>query len=359
VAVLCRAAVVTAVVLCACSCAAGDRPPEAIRRVDTGRTVASSAIVEGHPLGLADADFWGDYTRSQEKTLSHLGKTGFRGLVIDVPRTVALAQHNTLPLVGWYVRTFRQDMQRDLEAQAVVAVIDLRSGELRTAPALDSGKPRPSPVPSGNVDPGEGVRSEMFETDLRRAVDLPWTPGRFAVAMILQDWISNVVTTELAGRGSGGNSGGGGPVSIWPPPARGGDLPDFRRRPDSPDLPDGPGIALAATPTVTVGRPLIIRGSFRLPMPADEPRAVGVRGPGAVLPFALVATGTQDPGPFSVVLRVPADTVEGDLAVGYFAVDLVALHGIPRASGVYFVHALGRGATAPPLRVAVVGDLMH
>jgi hypothetical protein len=249
-------------------------------------------------------------------------------------------------------------MQRDLEGQAVVVAVDLRTGELHAAPALDPGKHRSPPASTGDPDPGEGIRSEMFETDLHRVFDLPWRPGGYAVAVILQDWISNVVTTELVGGAVAGNAGTARPTTVWPPAARAGDVPDYRRRPDSPEVPDGVGIALAAPTTVPAGGPLIIRGSFRLPLSAGEQLAAGDRpgtaGPRGVLPIALIATGTEDPGPFPVALRVPVDAVDRDLAIGHFAVDLVALRGVPRVAAVYYVHALSVGVAAPPVRISVV-----
>ena len=80
--------------------------------------------------------------------------------------------------------------------------------------------------------------------------------------------------------------------------------------------------------------------------------------PRAMLPIALLATGADDPGPFPVQLRVPVYAVEGDQAIGHFAMDLVPLGRVPRAPTIYFVHALFRGVTAAPLRVAVLaGDV--
>ena len=56
-------------------------------------------------MGLPDAEFWGDYTRPQDEILERLDRLGFRGLLVDLPRTVRLDEHGTVPLVGWYVRT--------------------------------------------------------------------------------------------------------------------------------------------------------------------------------------------------------------------------------------------------------------
>ncbi len=354
-----RATAVMAFVLCASSCVAGDRSPDSMPRVETGSPPSASAAggAANHPLGLADADFWGDYTRTQEATLARFAGGGFRGLLIDLPRTVVLEQHETLPLVGWYVRTLRQDGRRDLEGQAVVAVVDLHTGGLRAARALDAGKHRPPPPPPSGLDPGEGVRSEMFETDLRRMLDLPWRAGRYAAAVILQDWVSNVVTTELVDGVPVGDTRAAEPPAVWPP-AGGADLPEYRRRPDSPAVPDGVGIALAAAPEVRVGGPLVVRGSFRLPLSARDWVVKGSLAGGsktrAVLSIALLATGSDDPGPFPVQLRVPVYTVDGEQAIGHFAVDLVTLARLPRAPTVYFVHALSRDVVAAPVRVAVV-----
>jgi len=359
-----RATAAMAVVLCASSCVAGDRSPDAMQHVETGnpRAAAAAGGAVEHPLGLADADFWGDYTRTQGQTLEDFDRIGFRGLLVDLPRTVALDAHETVPLVGWYVRTFREDRQRDLEGQAVVVAVDLRTGELRTALALDTGKHRPPPVPTDGLDPGDGARSEMFETDLRRVLDLPPGPGRYAVAVILQDWISNVVTTSLVDGAAVSDTRAGGPATVSPPASAGHELPDYHRRPDSPALPDGVGIALAAAPAVPAGGALVVRGSFRLPLAAYERAPTGGLAGGsetaAVVAIALVATGREDPGPFPVELRVPVYAVIGDHAIGHFAVDLVTLGHLPRAATKYFVHALSRGVTAAPVPVAVVaGDV--
>lgn len=358
-------AAIVAVALLFGSCFAGGIWPDEQTVRSKADSLAAPSSGDGfpgpHPLGLADEDFWGDYTRTQEETHATIKKTGYRGILIDIPRVISVNNRNTIPVVGWYVRTIREESKRSLEGQTVVAVVNLQTGGFVAAPALHTGKHGAPPVLSPDEDSSEGIRLEMFETDLRRVFDLPWEPGRYAVFVILQDFISNVATTELTGGAATAPSRPDRPASVRPSLGDASDLPDYHRRQDSPAVPLHAGIILSAEPQVRIGAQFIVRGSFRLPLLPQERvtrgEAVGAPGARAVLSISLLATGTDDPGPFEFRLSVPSYSADGDEATGHFAVDLSALKGAPVEPMTYYVHALSRDVAAVPVSVRVVAQV--
>ena len=94
----------------------------------------------GTPLDLSTDDYWGDFTRTKDQFRSFISETGFRGVRIDAPALVPLDRRDSAPVVGYYVRSLREDVEVDAERQMLVAALDLATKHLRIDLALDTGK---------------------------------------------------------------------------------------------------------------------------------------------------------------------------------------------------------------------------
>jgi hypothetical protein len=341
------------------------------------------------PLKLQDDEFWNDISQAESEALSLVSRR-FLGLVIDAPERVSINQRDTAPVVGCFVRTLRDDRVINQHAQMLVAAVDLETNSFSIGLALDTGKiPAPSTAPPTG-DPGEGSTANLFETDLRRVLAIPWQPGRYRVATLLREYLSNPVTVTI-GRSSLEYQD---PEverfleeerrrAIPPPPEKIFPLPGrtsaesfaiYRRQPSSPPIPDQPGIVfnmdrvVAAKPEATC----MIHGSFRLPVLRRErvisrrdtgrPPDVGDPDATAVVPVTLVATGSDRVGPWVIRLCVPSyDRIaDEDLAEasGYFSIDLYSLPGFPHQAMTYFFSAFSGETIAGPKPVGLVSENM-
>lgn len=115
----------------------------------------------------------------------------------------------------------------------------------------------------------------------------------------------------------------------WPP--AGDVLPSYARGEESPEPPKKEGVALKVPRVVELDddAPFVVHGSFRLPVtegefarPADE----GEEPPSwpAVVTLGLLATGSPDPAPLFVALRIPVAEYDAKkkLATGFFSLNL-------------------------------------
>ncbi len=343
------------------------------------------------PLMLNDDEFWGDCGRTEELVLTRIAKENFCGLLIDGPERISMNQRDTAPVAGYFVRSLRDDLVVNQETQLLVAALNLETNYLLVGLALDTGKiPGPRP-PRPTVDPGEGTVLNLFKTDLRRALKLPWQHGRYRVSALLREYLSNPITVEIgrskleyddpevakfleAERRR----------AILPPapkifPAinekQPGRLPEYRRREDSPPIPDQPGIVLVMDRVVAL-RPraaCVLRGSYRLPILqreivrpfADSGQLPDVGDPRAtaVVPVTLVLTGSDLTGPWVFRLQAPSyDPIvageETPVVSGCFTLDLLQLPGFPRRAMTYFISVFNGAHVAGPSPVALISEDM-
>lgn len=355
------------------------------------------------PLGLTDVEFWDDPRRTEDEVQDRLLDEGFLGVVIDAPARVPLAKRQTLPVCGVRATTLRENRDLSIPRATVAAASCLETHDVRAGPAFAQ-KERLGAPPVGDDDPGEGVTIGNFETDLRARLGVPWQAGTWVVTFLVRERASNRVMVKLEAGGGGGFVDPAAaallaarrrpryPQPIGPRAAPGQPLPAYRARPDSPPVPDAPGIALAVERLVKDGEDaqVVVRGSFRLPAlerevvkPADPADAAALEAldeaaraqalrdgvawqdPGdaaatAVIPITVVVTGVERAGPLVVRLQAPSfdpvdPTADVALVTGHFALDLLAQRGGELLRDqTSFIYALCGEALAGPATVAVV-----
>ena len=341
-------------------------------------------------LRLVDDEFWDDYQRTQSEVIAEIARDDYLGLVLDAPRRVSLGRRDTVPVVGLFARTLRDDRKIRQEERMLVVAVHQDTDELLIGLALDTGKmPAPSGPPPDMDEPGEGATVNMFAFDLRHVLGLSWEASRYNVAVLLREFVSNAVTIDLGRDATEYED----PAAVSflveqraqavppPPPAV---FPDPHARPDTGEpphyeplsdmpVPEAPGIRIQAPRVVIAkaGGKCILQGSYRLPVERRhrvEPRGTNASAPlvgdpraRAVVPIHLVVTGSDLPGPWVISLKVPVYqplSPHAAEAAGHFTIDLFQMPDFPRTPMTYFLTAFSGQAVSQVLPIAVVSQQM-
>jgi hypothetical protein len=315
------------------------------------------------PLGLSDVDLWGDLDEARSRVVDRLFDDDVAGLRLQAPGEVPLGTRQRLPLVIGYALPLRELATMDLDNTAVAVAVEARSGRVRAGLARKPVESSPGP----QSDPGDGESLGMLATDLRERLRLPWEPATWLVTVLLRDRASNRARVELTPAGGSYEDPAVAALlataaaeraapAVWPAEADGaadGALPSYRESSLTPPLPGAPGIALRARDRVVVlrdGARAVLGGSLRV-----TPLAHELRGERPVVDVTLVITGSGDATPFVARLGVPCDG-DASSVTGRFALDLLALAGLPRSPQTLFVHAFHGDVMSGPTPVAFVGE---
>jgi hypothetical protein len=341
-------------------------------------------------LRLVDDEFWDDYQRTQGEVIAEIARDDYLGLVLDAPNRVSLGRRDTVPVVGFFARTLRDDRKIRQEERMLVAAVHQDTDELLIGLALDTGKvPAPSGPPPDMGEPGEGTTVNMFAFDLRQVLGLRWEASRYNVAVLLREFVSNAVTVDLGRDATEYED----PAvasflaeqraqAVPPPPFEVFPVPHVRPETGEPPhygpvsgmpVPDVPGIRIQG-PRVVVARAggkCVLQGSYRLPLARRhrvEPRGTSVVSPDvgdprarAVVPIHLVVTGSDLPGPWVISLKVPVHqplSPHPAEASGHFTLDLFQMPDFPRTPMTYFLTAFSGQAVSQVLPIGVVSQQM-
>lgn len=322
---------------------------------------------------FADADFWDDERRgaATQKLLDACWAARKVRTVLAAPGAVPL-DSPTLPVTGVRIASLREP---PFTAGAVViaSCVDTHAVFARAAfPPVDVLE---SP-PAGEL--AKGVSGFSFALDLFERFDLPRRAGTYEVAVVVRDDASNRVRVQLKPAAGGyrdlaveeflAKKRGEPPVpGVWPEPGE--ELPAYRDVEGAPDVPEAPGIALAAERVLVLepGARCLVRGSYRLPVLAREivrleDRSALRSQASAVVAIALVVTASDSPGPFVARLHVPCYAMidpADPVATGSFALDLLALPNMWRGARTNFIYAVcGEVFSAPALAAFVTPDML-
>lgn len=162
-------------------------------------------------LRLTDSGYFDiDETIEDELTGTLIVMDDFEGIAIGAPRAVDIEARSTLPLLWARRASGLRNWQVEPMRNAIVVVSDLSRGRISSHYAFAG----PKRIALNQIDrsamgdiPGrdvaEGVTAGLETLDLRAIANLPWQPGRYAVTLIMHDWISNTVLVELTRHGRG------------------------------------------------------------------------------------------------------------------------------------------------------------
>lgn len=322
-------------------------------------------------LGLTDADYWDNPTKTRLQIETELLDAERSVLVIGAPSKVAYAQRDTLPL--FVMRVGQQDAIARLPFRrtALVVAQELTSNTTYANMAVIKDIEVPPPY---DGPPLTGTTGEAFLIELRTQLRLPWQRGELLVLVIMRDTMSHRVRVKLEKGGYedpaveqylAEEAAKPQPHEPYPPPRTedddGKSLPTYRKQADSPALPDGLGINLAV-PRVIPRNPhmrCVVHGSFRLrPLPRERTAAGNDRF-SAVVSITLIATGSDIAFPVQVDLHVPVyepiRTVDGEPEVtGWFSIDLQTLSNLDIVDQTYFIYAFSGELVTGPVPMALV-----
>lgn len=368
-------------------------------------------------LSIPEADFWSEPRRTQLDVADRLLDDGFRGLLVDAPRTVDLKQRGELPLVIARAATHAERRGPPFEAHAVLVAVRLPSNQVLVGRAFKPKEARPGPPPPSGPAP-KGASVVLYDLDVReRLPGLPWRPGEVLTRVLYRDLASNCARTTLGAPAPADPAVAAFvaaqpvafPQPVWPPAGA-----RWSRAEGDPALPAGPGIELAVDRSVVIPARGEARCELRLaarvpwrpryavrpkppegpkpPAPDDggeafeldepteralrgaEARAAEARALGlvwqdpadpkatAVVPLMVVAVRADAGGTITFPLQVPVHApldpdAPPETVELHAAVDLLELpYGLRLAGGTTFIYAFTDGLMAGPVPTAVLRE---
>jgi hypothetical protein len=308
------------------------------------------AVPEDEPTPLAGAEALLDTLLGVEGPALHL----------EAPRFVALDRGEQPWLTVGAAGRGDALAQLRLERRAFVVAVDVERGHARVvhAAATDGATPRVPPAPGfeGGLGPAPTTRGAQVARFAMWDRGSPWPPGTYALVAVAAERTSPRIETVI-GRASTTVDPVAEPVApellrVWPPPDPAGNLPHYQPLPQSPKAPSEPGVVLVV-PRVAPTGTAVVHASFRARL---RPRWVMPFG--AVVPITLVLTGSEDPTPIVLALRVPSfgsiDPARPPPTVtGTFALDLMKLAPLAASPQAWFLHAFSTDVSAPPAVITV------
>ncbi len=301
----------------------------------------------------------------------------FHGVAMSAPERVDLKMHHALPLVIGMRSDGARAYRVRRNPNTMLAAMELDTDRVYFASAfVDKARRRRNPRLDGRAarepiddDDAQSICADVQIVDAREILDIPWSSGRYRLAVIVLEWISNFVDMEV--RGSGPPSGAmTRDVYPRPPIELSVDVPILRPTylgdGTAPEENEGASVRFALAPDVRGA--LMLSGSFivvaehRHLAPADlslqeiDGREHHVR---AVVPIAFALVGLDWTLPVTFELRIPvygsAPAVEGRPLMGHFALDVGTVTGIELPPGSHCAYAFLVGRAFGPV-VFTLGD---
>jgi hypothetical protein len=325
--------------------------------------------MEAENIGLSDEEFWSNPLKDDDESIPP------DGLYLGAPGSVALGSRHTLPLLVRRSVSLKDSIAVLFKRYALVHGIDVQSNRVFANYAVEQDNAVYEDRDPAVLARVKGRTLQPFLIDARERLDLPWRPSTMLFTVTVRDRVSNRRLVTL-GRGAGAyedpavqeylEKNRKVPVpTVWPQPAHPPEVvPAYVNVDGSPQLPNQPGIAISGDRVTELrkGARCVVRGSFLVPIGKDDlvPAEEGERHT-AVVGIHLVLVGADDPMPMVRTLRVPVygEATPGQLASGFFTVDLLQLYTPPSQTQTYFLYLFSREVMSGPQPFAFVGrDLL-
>lgn len=270
-----------------------------------------------------------------------------RGLLVDAPSQVNLASQSTLPVEIHHLGAIRELAATRFDRFGVVTAMDVTANRLHAVNGreLDQDDDLIEAPPRDVRKLPEGDMSTTYAPELRSLLSLPWQPGRYRITALLRDQVSNRADVDLVG----GTHEAQAPLTVSPPPEP--NVATYQAHPNSPDLPQTPGISLRLTRIVDLRKAWKwpVYGAFRL-----RPELRESAGFETVIGVHILLSGANDGSLDVIHVAAPALRLSADVATGYFSLDLMALT-VLRAPQTYFVTVFSGEHMTAPMPTALTG----
>ena len=248
-------------------------------------------------------------------------------IVLGAPKSVDLDAAASVPLLLGLRYTGRREWEVDIEQNALLVAINLKTGASYSGWPLLNDKRRPTPTPSATPPAPDEVEAKSLTTglkilDARKGLEGDWGAGPHAITLLNYDWLSNTVTVDFTRKNP----------SDAPAAARR-PSPGFTRTQPGRGVPalDGSGAALQVA-DVDPGDPVFIGGAIDLPV--GETVVVPSTEGGSLVAATVVLRRLDEGMAVHADLAIPAQVADGR-AKAWFEFD--ARKAIPkeRLTGLY------------------------
>jgi hypothetical protein len=334
-------------------------------------------------------DYWDDPMKNTSSVLPKFVPEDRYGLFIDAPAEVNLRSFNRIPLLMLHAIKEQEARFYDPWDKGHLVCVRLEDRTLELDDLLDA------PEVEGADDegdssspPGTGAFAVTSTTNIMRMKALQ-RPGHCILTALVMDRTSNRIKIDVTRSSKSGYEDEAVPAFLQsfarrlpPPPAvrylPGQSAATFTANPDSPQLPESPGIALRCERVVLYeqGKRGWVRGAIHVPvlhreivpavsenLPDNGGAEYGDPRPIAIVPVWLVIIGSEDGKAEVVFLRVPcfSETVpqEGETVTGYFEYDIFSRENVAGKAQTNFVYGFcGESMTGPELMAVVTADML-
>ena len=327
-------------------------------------------------LELEPAEHWQDLSAALDGAMTRGLTEGTAGIAISGPPLVRLGVDTTLPLAGLRVASLLDSIRSPLYTALVISSC-VETGEVRVRDLL---RPPDETADDEGTEVGEGLTSDAFQLDLFAGDALPQRAATWVVRVVLREQISNPVTIRLAPPRARYQDPAAEELirsllrkpiirALNPRPSLGPGLPSYERQPESPAIPQEPGIAIQVkrAQLLEAKSQLLLHGAFhanvlprdvRPPPAADAPKLRGPRAT-AVVPMALVAIKSDRLGAELTPLVAPCYQPleeDGDAwrGRGVFSFDYFQLTAAPPQARTLFLYAFAGALVSPVAMCALV-----
>lgn len=281
-------------------------------------------------------------------------------LAIAAPKEVDIRKRAEVPILVASCQTGLRRWEVKYDENATIVTVDLTTGLIRTGQPFLPEKRLMTTEPSMSGSPPDKINARAITASIRKVdldniIGLGQHPSRFAITMIVYDWVSNTVVLELIGEEESKHQ-----LPTLSPSAF---LKSSVATNRTPVLTEEK-IALSVPYAVGKDTSIPIDGVASIPLPesaafpskSDDPKRDD-RTPTAVVPAVLLLLKRDGPLPIKLDMRLPvyatATPSVGEIVDIFFAFDLRgALSGID-LSGTYQIYFFIGDKVAGPFPLIV------
>jgi hypothetical protein len=288
-------------------------------------------------LKINEEDFWTSPLKPYLDVASQLVEDKKTGLFLAAPPYIPTDKHDEFPFDIIRVAPSKEAVVFNLLYSAFIIAVDCQTNQIYIGKAFQRNYIKIPRNPNASPPP-PGLRPDGCSGDLFKLLAVPHEPGRYSVTAACGGRLSTSVIVDVGTESQQKNPDEFNKIlekkalskpalSVSPKP--GTPLPSYEKTDLSPAINPEKRLVLSAPAKVSMrtSRQITVYGCYSIPLvnahkdienhQSDAP---------AILPIALVATGSTANGPFLWQINVPVKAAANSATTeGYFALDLATL----------------------------------